>query len=201
MARRPRTVAPGVPLHVTQRGINRMAIFFAEEDYRVFLRGLRWAGEQQGCAIHAYVLMTNHVHLLLTPRERDGPACFMRSLGALYVGYVNKRYARTGALWERRYRSALVDSPRYLLACMRYVELNPLRARLVSDLSQYRWSSYHRNALGKADPLVTPHDVYNALGSSDIARCSSHRNLLEAQEDPCDLDEVRAATHRNAAVR
>ena len=194
MPRRPRIVIPEVPLHLIQRGINRTPIFFDDADYRCFLRALLWASSRTGCALHAYVLMNNHVHVLLTPGEAVSPVRMMQSIGALYVGYINQRYARTGGLWERRYRSSVVASPRYFLACSRYIELNPVRAGLAVDPSQFRWSSYHRNALGRADPMLVSHPVYQSLGKTDSSRQEAYRLLLQGDPDPAELEDLRAAT-------
>lgn len=194
MTRRPRTILPGVALHLVHRGINRMPTFFAREDYLCFLRALRWASVQSKCAIHAYVLMPNHVHLLLTPAVPQAPARMSQSLGALYVGYINRRYSRTGSLWERRYRSTPVDSDRYLLACSRYIELNPVRAGLAKRASEHPWSSFHRNVLGAPDPLITPHRVYSSLGPTDPSRRLAYQALLEQVPDPVELEVIRSST-------
>ncbi|MDB5936693.1 MAG: transposase, partial [Massilia sp.] len=149
MARAPRPVLPDVPLHITQRGNNRLNCFFGEIDYLVYLELLRAAAQDASCDLHAYVLMTNHVHLLITPKDERGPASLMKSLGERYVQYVNRRYARTGTLWEGRYHSCLVQSERYLMVCQRYIELNPVRAMLADNPARYQWSSFLCNAYGK----------------------------------------------------
>ena len=154
MARKPRFNLPGVPQHVIQRGNNRESCFFDAEDYRCYLDALGHASKQCGCAVHAYILMTNHVHLLVTQERRDGVSAMMQSLGRRYVRYINDRHRRTGTLWEGRYKAALVDSERYLLACYRYIELNPVRAGMVELPGRYPWSSYRYNALGMPDSLV-----------------------------------------------
>ena len=148
MARLQRIVVPGQALHIVQRGNNRQAVFFAEEDYLFYLDSLGRAAENTGCQIHAYVLMSNHVHLLVTPQSEEGPSRLMQSVGRSYVRYVNAAYRRSGTLWEGRFKSALIDSERYLLVCSRYIELNPVRARMVERPDDYRWSSYRANALG-----------------------------------------------------
>lgn len=170
MPRMPRVVVPGLPLHVIQRGNNRQAIFFRGQDYDRFHTDLRAASERFDCVIHAYVYMTNHVHLLVTPSTRQGISRMMQSVGRRYVRYINDEYNRSGTLWEGRFKSALVDSDRYLLVCSRYIEMNPVRA-CITDLPQdYRWSSYHHNALGKADPMLSPHALYQALGIGPAER-------------------------------
>jgi putative transposase len=176
MARLGRYFLPEQPLHVIQRGNDWQAVFFSDEDRVLYLGWLLAAAREHGCAIHAYVLMTNHVHLLLTPARADSLPRLMQSLGRRYVRYVNDAHRRTGTLWEGRYRAAPIDSEAYLLACCRYIELNPMRARMVRSPRDYRWSSYRANALGAADPLVRPHALYLTLGRSGgtpIARCSA----------------------------
>jgi putative transposase len=145
MPRRARLVMPGVAWHVIQRGNNRSACFYAEEDYRFYLNTLKEQADKFGCAVHAYVLMTNHVHLLLTPSRIDSVALTMKNLGQRYVQYINRTYRRSGTLWEGRYKSCLVQDETYVLACYRYIELNPLRAGMVKHVGDYRWSSYRTN--------------------------------------------------------
>ena len=166
MPRRPRLQLAEVPLHIVQRGINREPCFFAEEDYHCYLHWLEEAARNCRCAIHAYALMTNHVHLLLTPIADGSPAKLMQSLGRRYVQYINRFYRRTGSLWEGRYKSSLVQAETYLLACYRYIELNPVRAGMVADPGHYRWSSYRANGLGLPDARLTAHPLYLAQGSS-----------------------------------
>lgn len=175
MPRAPRLVVPDAPLHITQRGVDRCATFLADEDFAFYQWALGEATTKAQCAIHAYVLMTNHVHLLLTPLDSAGPSRLMRSLGRRYVGYFNARYRRTGTLWEGRFRSALVDSVPYLFACSRYIELNPTRAGLVDDPAAYPWSSFRHNAGGVDDPVLSPHPQYSALGSHRAAPRSAPR--------------------------
>jgi len=200
MARLPRLFVAGLPNHVIQRGNNRGPIFFVDADRQ---RYLTWLGEAligEGCALHAYVLMTNHVHLLVTaPAEQSLPRV-LQSLGRRYVRHVNQRHGRTGTLWEGRFRSTIVDSETYLLACYRYIEANPLRARMVADAAEYRWSSYRHNALGEADALLTEHAVYLALGASSEARRTAYRALFrEGLEAPI-LESIRDATQRGWAM-
>jgi putative transposase len=163
MPRRPRILLPDYPLHIVQRGINREPCFFADEDYQCYLHWLEEAARDCRCGIHAYVLMTNHVHLLLTPTTPGAPVRLMQSLGRRYVHYVNRHYRRTGSLWEGRYKSSVVQAESYLLACMRYIELNPVRAAMVADPGGYRWSSYRTNGLTLPDARLTPHPIYLAL--------------------------------------
>lgn len=150
MPRLLRYALPDVPQHIIQRGNNRQPVFFHADDYRFYLVCLQEAAATQGSAVHAYVLMTNHVHVLLTPRWPTSIAKVMQSLGRRYVQYINTTYHRTGTLWEGRYRASLVDAEPYLLACYRYIELNPVRAGMVQHPEEYPWSSYRWHALGQA---------------------------------------------------
>ncbi|MEK7207753.1 MAG: transposase [Pseudomonadota bacterium] len=194
MARLPRIVVPGQPLHIIQRGNNREPCFFADEDYRFYLDSLKDASSRYGCRVHAYVLMTNHVHLLLTPEAVESPSALLQSVGRRYVHYVNQVYRRTGTLWEGRFKSALIDSDRYLLTCSRYIELNPVRARMVEQPGDYRWSSYRHNALGQVDALLTSHFLYEGLDTDAMQRCAAYRSLFSVQADPVELQAIRTAT-------
>jgi putative transposase len=200
MARKPRFNIPGSAQHVIQRGNNRSACFFTDADYRVYLESLREARETCDCDIHAYVLMTNHVHLLVTPRGDHGVSRMMQSLGRRYVRYFNKRHCRTGTLWEGRYRSSLVDTGSYVLACYRYIEFNPVRAGLVGSPGDYRWSSHRAVAFGQPDGLVTLHDALLNLGSDDTSRRKAYRGLFEAPMTGTELDEIRLAVNREGVL-
>jgi len=197
MPRPPRTVLPSVPLHVIQRGNNRIPCFSAENDYRVYLDMLRECAQDAGCAVHAYVLMSNHVHLLLSPDAEDSASTLMQRLGQRYVQYFNRRHARTGTLWEGRFRSCLVLDERYLLVCHRYIELNPVRARMVDTPASYPWSSYRTNALGQDSPLITPHPVYQGLGTDMAARLDAYQDLFSETLSEELLEEVRHASKGN----
>ncbi len=204
MPRTPRIVLPGVPLHVVQRGNDRVRIFHSDSDYLRFREDLRASLQASGVALHAYVLMPNHVHLLLTPPNAGAPARLMRGLGARYVRYVNATYGRTGTLWEGRFRSTMVDSDRYLLACVRYIELNPVRAGLVNVADDYRWSSFRYHALGEEDPLVTPHPLYLAHSPSPPTRRATHVALSRISLGAEQLQAFRATirgTHPRAGAR
>ncbi|UZJ45317.1 transposase [Marinimicrobium sp. C6131] len=196
MPRRPRPYLPGYPQHVIQRGNNRSACFADEKDYKVYLKYLREAAEQCQVALHAYVLMSNHVHLLLTPSDESGVARMMQALGRRYVQYFNKSYERTGTLWEGRYRSTLVDSESYLLAAYRYIELNPVRAGMVDHPSEYPWSSYAHNAVGRTDARITPHPGYEALGAHPKRRQEAYRALFEEILPKSDVQKITEATER-----
>jgi len=196
MPRPPRYELSGVPQHVIQRGNNRQATFFADEDYQAYLNWLSEAAVAHGCAIHAYVLMTNHVHLLVTPQEVGAIGKLMQSLGRRYVQYVNARYRRSGTLWEGRYKGALIDSERYLLTCSRYIELNPVRAGMVAHPGEYRWSSYGGNAQGQPDPVISAHAEYVALGNDDSTRQAAYRELFRQHLEPKMVDEIRTSLNQ-----
>jgi len=197
MPRRPRVHVDGVPLHIVQRGHNREPCFFGEEDYSSYLHWLGEALAEFDCALHAYVLMTNHVHLLLTPKKAQAVPKLIISLGRRYVQYVNRSYRRTGTLWDSRYKSSLVQAETYLLACHRYIELNPVRAAMVEDPAHYRWTSYRANALGQSDARLTPHPLYLSLGRSDQGRQAAYRTLFRAQLDRAAIDDIRLALHQS----
>jgi putative transposase len=200
MARLGRYFLTEQPLHVIQRGNNRQAIFFSGEDRVAYLGWLLAAARAHSCRIHAYVLMTNHVHLLATPERADSLPRMMQSLGRRYVRYVNDSHRRTGTLWEGRYRAAPIDSEAYLLACCRYIELNPVRARMVRHPRLHRWSSYRANALGEADALITPHPLYRTLGRNAAERQESYRGLFRERLSAAFIDELRTATNSGWAL-
>ena len=178
MARLPRLTVPGYPHHVIQRGNNRQAIFASDHDYGALLELLAENAVRFEVAVHAYVLMSNHFHLLATPATVDGLPQMMQAVGRRYVRYFNDRQGRSGTLWEGRYRSTVIDTDRYLLACMVYLDLNPVRAGLVERPEQYPWSS-HRHYLGLVqDKLVTPHSLLWALGNTPFAREERYAELV-----------------------
>lgn len=197
MARQPRFVLPGQPQHVIQRGNNRDVIFVADEDYRFYLEKLGDACERFECELHAYVLMTNHVHLLMTPYRGDGIGKVMQSVGRYYVQYFNYAYKRTGTLWEGRYKATLLDSEQYLLTCYRYIESNPVRANMVEHPSEYPWSSYSANALEGEDGLVTEHDLYRRLGKTVRERCDAYKNLFRTHISEKAISEIRESTNKS----
>jgi putative transposase len=200
MSRQSRPIIPEVPIHITQRGNNRLRCFFADADFLVYLDLLRNAAHKAGCQVHAYVLMTNHIHLLVSSEHQDGPASLMKAVGERYVQYVNRRYGRSGTLWEGRYRSCLVQCERYLMVCQRYIELNPVRAQMVTHPVNYPWSSYRRNAHGEGSALVTPHDLYSNLGVDPPSREHAYRALFSDNLTVRTLNKVRRATNANLAV-
>jgi len=200
MPRRPRLILPGTPLHIIQRGNNRQPCFFADEDYLFYLHWLQEHSRTAGCAIHAYALMTNHVHLLLTPTDAESVGLLMKRLGQRYVQYVNRTYRRSGTLWEGRFRSCVAQEETYFLACQRYIELNPVRAGMVDHPGEYRWSSYRANAQGESAPLLTPHPLYLALGGDPPAHQLAYRELFRYELDPGLVDSIRQATNGNFAL-
>ena len=200
MARRPRHVVPGQALHIIQRGNNWQAVFFTDADYRIYHQALADASRRYECAVHAYVFMTNHVHLLLTPSTEDGPSRVLQSVGRRYVRYVNTVYRRTGTLWEGRFKSAIVDSERYLLTCSRYVEMNPVRAGMVDAPRDYPWSSYRHNAHGQPDGLSQPHDVYQRLGRDNGSRQGQYRCLFGQNLNAGEIGRIRSATEAGAVI-
>lgn len=196
MARLPRFVLTGQPQHVIVRGNNRSEIFCADDDYRLYLEKLQLACDKHGCDVHAYVLMTNHVHLLITPHEQQSLSKALQMMGRYYVQYYNYCYQRTGTLWEGRYKATLIDSESYLLTCMRYIELNPVRAGMVAHPSEYPWSSYHHNALSLPDELLTAHLEYRRLGKTDEARQAAYRQLFKHHIPESSVAEIREATNK-----
>jgi len=200
MPRRARIVLPNVPVHVIQRGNNRHACFFADEDYRFYLDWLTEYAGKTGCRVHAYVLMTNHVHLLLSSDKADAPGALMKALGQRYVQYVNRAYRRSGTLWEGRFRSCPIQQETYLLACQRYIEMNPVRAGMVPHPAEYRWSSYRANAQGEADAMLQPHPLYVALGADAAGRQAAYRELFRHELEPGLTNQIRQATNGNFAL-
>ncbi len=192
MPRKPRFFLGDVPTHVVQRGNNRQAIFFTDNDYRAYLGWVAEAALRWNCAVHAYVLMTNHVHLLMTPQDTEGVSRLMQYVGRRYVPYVNHEYQRTGTLWEGRFKSSLVQAQSYLLACYRFIELNPVRAAMVEAPGDYPWSSYRANALGEKNPFLVAHACYLALGRSGIERQTSYQMLFSTHLDEHLIKQMRA---------
>lgn len=183
MPRKPRFFLPSVPAHLVQRGHARNAVFFENADCKEYLYRLNEAAIKFECALHAYALMTNHVHLLVTPAHRDSVSLLMQYLGRHYVPFINRKYDLSGTLWEGRFKASLVDEENYLLTCMRYIELNPVKAGMVDDPADHAWSSYRCNAQGRADGLLTPHPVYNQLGHTGATRTEAYQRLFEAHID------------------
>jgi putative transposase len=195
MPRLGRLFLPDQPLHIIQRGNDRQRIFFRDGDYALYRRWLGEAAREYGLAVHAYVLMTNHVHLLATPARAESAARTLQSLGRRYVRHVNAAERRTGTLWEGRYRAAAIEGEAHFLACMRYIELNPVRARMAAHPRDYRWSSHAANAEGAADALLTEHALYRALGATPAERRRDYRALFRAALNPAFVDALRRATN------
>jgi putative transposase len=200
MPRRPRLHLPGIPQHVIQRGVDRQPVFFADEDCQFYLDWLGETAQKRGIEVHAYCLMTNHVHLLLSSPSADALGGLMQDIGRRYVQYINRTYRRSGGLWQGRYKAAFVQSERYLLTCMRYVELNPVRAGMVVAPGDYRWSSYHANALGLPNPRLTPHLDYLALGATLEARLQTYRQLFVTEVDDPAWNLIRHATQQGVLM-
>jgi putative transposase len=190
----------GIPVHVIQRGNNRQPCFYEDQDREFYLLHLRRYLGKAGCALHAYCLMSNHVHLLLTPNSPVGCGRLMKDVGQLHTQYMNRTYGRTGSLWEGRYRSCLVQAEDYLLACYRYVEMNPVRANLVAYPRDYPWSSYRPNVEETTDVLITPHHEYLRLGATPVERRRAYKELVLQLLDAKQLDEIRTATNGNFAL-
>jgi len=197
MPRPRRVILPSIPLHIIQRGNNRIPCFAAHNDYLVYLDMLRECAFDCGCAVHAYVLMSNHVHLLLSPNDENGVSTMMQRLGGRYVLYFNRRHARTGTLWEGRFRASVVHDERYLMICHRYIELNPVRACMVDAPADYPWSSHRANAFGRQDSLLTPHSLYTRLGKGPATRQAAYRHLFSEALSNETLDQLRQAGKSN----
>jgi putative transposase len=193
MPRKPRFFLPDVPVHIVQRGYSREPVFFEAGDYQAYLGWLEEAAERYHCDIHAYVLMTNHIHILATPHDKQGISRMMQYVGRRYVPYINHTYGSSGSLWEGRYKASLISDEQYLLICMRYIELNPIRANRVKSPGHYRWSSYRYNAQGKDDRLVTEHNLYTGLRKTKDARLVAYKDLFRTHLDSDELKSIRAA--------
>ena len=200
MPRKPRFNLVGVPQHVIQRGNNREPCFFSRQDYQRYLGDLHEAAKKYTYRIHAYVLMTNHVHLLVTPMVAYGISEIMQALGRRYVRYVNKTYKRTGTLWEGRYKASLVDDGSYLLTCMRYIELNPVRAGMIKHPGEYQWSSYLSNAQGAVESLIDAHPVYLRLADATELRQTAYRALFNNQLDTETVNRIRETLNQELVM-
>ena len=180
MARLPRLTVPEYPHHIIQRGNNRQPIFAAQADYETLLSMLEEHAHKEGVAVHGYVLMSNHFHLLATPATAEAIPQMMQSVGRRYVRYFNQRQARTGTLWEGRYKSTLIQAERYLLTCMAYIDLNPVRAGMVVEPADYPWSSHAHHVGRRSDRLITPHPLYWDLGNTPFSREAAYGELVAA---------------------
>ncbi len=200
MARQPRIDLPGIAQHVVQRGNNRLPCFLDDADRRRYLTLLREALLATSCRLHAYVLMDNHVHLLVTPSEIGAIARLMQQLGRSYVGQFNARYRRTGTLWEGRYKASLVESESYVLHCHRYIDLNPVRARITDDPAAFPWSSCASHCGLREEAILTSHPVYTALASQPSARAEAFRQLLRESLSDDDLTAIRTYLQQQRAL-
>lgn len=200
MPRKPRFYLPGTPAHVVQRGHCRQAVFSGDSDYRAYLRWLAEGAVKHCCAIHAYVLMTNHVHLLVTPASSEAIALTLQYVGRRYVPYINHAYDRSGTLWEGRHKGCIIDSERYLFACMRYIEMNPVRAGMVARAGDYRWSSHASNAGGCPDELIVPHALYNSLGDTPGERRLRYREMFDVVLEPHQVRNIRVTVQSGAPL-
>lgn len=200
MARSLRLAMAGVPLHVIQRGNNRSPCFRCPADYERYLRYLADAALRYGCAVHAYVLMPNHVHLLLTPSTADATSRVMQQLGRRYVREFNAAYGRTGTLWEGRFRSSLIDSERYFLVCQRYIEQNPVRAGIVRDPGEYPWSSYRHHAATTRVPMITEHECYLRIADTPVRRAEQYGRLCRTEVVGDEIERIRSSVNRGLPV-
>ncbi|MGB5324968.1 MAG: transposase [Pseudomonadales bacterium] len=199
MARPPRICPPGLPAHIIQRGVNRQPCFASEKDYAAYAHFLAESAQKYNVAVHAWVFMTNHVHLLVTPDHAHGVSKMMQAVGRHYVRSFNAMYGRSGTLWEGRFRSCIVETEDYLLRCYRYIELNPVRANIVEAPGEYKWSSFRSNALGTPSSLLTPHPLYSSLGTTPSERLHSYKKLFDGYIDKNELEEIRRATNKGMA--
>lgn len=193
MPKRPRIIVPGLPTHIVQRGHSRKPVFFTRKDYKSYLFWLHQGAQLHGCDVHAYVLMKNHVHILLTPRDLLAIPRLMQFMRRHYVPYSNGKQDQVGFIWERRYKSSLVQEDYYFLTCSRYIELNPVRAGIVNAAEAYPWSSYHHNAQGEKNPILRPHRAYLAIGSNQAARLRAYQTLCCTSPDNAQLASIRGA--------
>ena len=200
MPRRSRMYLPGYTYHVVQRGNNREACFFEVENYHKYLQLMQEVLPRYGNQLHAYCLMTNHVHLLLTPEESSSISNLLKVVCSRYASYMNRKYHRTGTLWEGRHKASAVDAEGYLLKCYRYIELNPVAACMVRRPEEYRWSSYHANAWGDADELLKAHSVYQSLAVSIERRCYRYRELFSEALSSEDIHAFRQASHYSMPI-
>jgi putative transposase len=197
MARKTRMYLGGVPAHIVQRGNNRQACFYSDDDYEFYLESLRKGLKRYQVDLHTYCLMTNHIHLLMTPIDEDGISRVIQHVGREYVRYLNKRYRRTGTLWEGRHKGSLVDAENYLMACYRYIEMNPVAAHMVDSPEDYPWSSYGCNAKGETNSLLTPHSVYLRLDIDEKKRVNAYRALFEERLSRVDINVVATGVRSN----
>lgn len=196
MARLSRIVIPNQPLHIMHRGNNRQALFKSDEDMMRIKEDIALSLLKSQCSLHAYVIMSNHIHLLITPENKAQLAIFMQSLANRYVRYFNAIHQRTGTIWEGRFKSCLVDSEQYLFTLHKYIEMNPVKAGMVGNVADYQWSSYRHNALGQTDPLITEHLLYQALGDDLAQRNECYKALFDTINISEQQNKITEATMR-----
>lgn len=196
MPRRTRLYLPGLPYHIVQRGNNREACFIEPENYQFYLDLWKTLSERYEVSVHAYCLMTNHIHILATPTHKTSLSNTMKVVGSRYAQYFNKKYHRTGTLWEGRHKSSLVQTDKYFLTCSRYIELNPVAADMVKRPEEYKWSSYGINAWGD-DGWIKPHAEYQCLAKTKAKRCQKYRELFSTHINDSEMDLIRQSTHFN----
>lgn len=196
MARLPRIVLPNQPLHIMHRGNNRQEIFESEADMNRIIEDIMYALSKTDCYLHAYVIMTNHLHLLITPKDKAQLSKFMQTMANRYVRYFNSSRNRTGTIWEGRFKSSLVDSDNYLFTLYKYIEMNPIKANMVESIADYLWSSYHHNALGKTDKLITEHEQYQNLAKTVTLRAENYQKLFDKVNASNQEKQISQATMR-----
>ena len=200
MPRLPRLDLPNIPQHLVQRGNNRQPMFFCAEDYVSYLNYLQAGLGKYHCQLYAFVLMTNHVHLLVNSDKAGGVSGLMQYIGRRYVRYINAKYQRTGTLFEGRFKSSLIDSERYLLTCMRYIELNPVRAGLVSKPREYYWSSYRHHVAEQPLEWLTNPPEYQALAATPVLRAAAYSELFKQVLQSVELENIRDHLNKNCAL-
>jgi putative transposase len=201
MPRQPRHIPAGSCIHIVQRGDNRRTCFHSEQDCHHYLSLLERHSKANGCLIHAYVLMSNHVHLLVTVQELNAQSWMMKAVAQCTAQRLHRLNGGSGTMWDGRYKTARVESEDYLLLCQRYIELNPVRAGMVPYPGSYRWSSYQANAEGRRNTLLTPHDVYLRLGRDTLQRQQAYRALFDIPYSLTDLERIRTATQFESVIR
>ena len=200
MARLSRIVIPNQPLHIIHRGNNRQDIFKSEDDMLRIKEDIKHSLSKSDCSLHAYVIMTNHLHLLITPKSKEQLAIFMQSMVNRYVRYFNAIHHRTGTIWEGRFKSCLVDSEHYLFTLYKYIEMNPIKANMVKSIADYQWSSYRHNALGYTDSLITEHPLYKDLGTDKKQQCESYKEMFEQLHTTKQDSRITEATMRGEVL-
>jgi putative transposase len=204
MPRKRRLFIPDLPQHVVQRGVDRQPVFFSDSDCARYLNTFSEYAERRNISLHAYCLMTNHTHLLVSAKEKGALSACMQELGRKFVSTTNRIRSRTGGLWEGRFYAGYLEPEGYLLRCMRYTELNPVRAKIVANAGAYRWSSFSANATGRENVMITPHPVYQKLGDTQEARAYAYRKSFDEEPEGVDRsvidEEIRSATRQGVLI-